>query len=194
MPDRIVMDLDDWTDATAYWATPILDRLYAESEGRLRVTLFAVPAYLSTYGAIRTRSRPWIELAVHGHTHAPNECAEWDAGRVTDLLGSLPPGTYAPVFRAPYWVTSPGLYEGLADAGWAVADHPSNAEKIPPRLARYVLSPEHGIGDAHRLLPVIQAHGHVENVMGNGLRERFGDFLALARSGADYAFVREVVQ
>ena len=202
MSDSIVFDLDDWCDAHAGWALPLLDTLYRESQGRLKVTLFTIPAQTDEETLVLCTARPWLELAVHGWNHTPGECLTWDIECTKQVLGAaLATGVqheeddpiYKPLFKAPYWQAAPEVYEALADCGWAVAAHPRDAQRLPGRLRRYVLAPDHRVGAPHTLLPIVQAHGHVQDVEGNGLRERWGDFVRLARSGLPYKFVTEVV-
>ena len=192
--EAICFDLDDYAD-TARWAWPYLDKLYAMSEGRLKLTLFAIPAFTSEAALWDARSRPWIELAVHGWDHRPAECESWTeeqtVEKLTDAVKRL--DGCVTVFRAPFWQTGPGLYAGLHAHGWAVADHPRNLEKHPHGLAQYTLGRWHHIGAKHPLLPLVQAHGHFDEVEGNGLRGRFEALADLARGGMDFKFVSEVV-
>lgn len=185
--DRIVCDLDDFEDATADAVMPLLDQLHAASNGRFKVTLFTIPGRTT-----RLPGRPWIELAAHGWDHSHLECRDWTRERTLEVLHAIP-SAYVSIFKAPYWTASPLVYETLAEEGWAVAEHPRNADRLPGSLRRYVLAPDHRIGAPHPRLPIVQAHGHVTDVEHNGLRERFGDFLRLAQSGMPFAFVSEVI-
>jgi len=200
--DAIVCDLDDYCDAHAGWALPLLDQLYQRSGGRFKATLFAIPGRLCGDALIDAAGRPYLELAVHGWGHALRECEHWTQEQTAEVLARcLAAGRqheednpyYTAIFKAPYWVTSPGLYAGLLASNWAVADHPQNLTRIPRALRRYVLSPSHRIGAAHHVLPVIQAHGHFTNETGNGLRECLGSFVGLAESGRPFKFVSEVL-
>src|SRR3990167_933471 len=190
---RIVVDLDDYSDDNAVRTLGLLDRLH-EHEPGFRATVFAIPGRCGPDALAQVGERPWLQLAAHGWDHRPAECVSWDHERATDYLRRIDAlDAYARVFKAPFWQTSPGLYAALMAEGWALADHPSNLGVIPVRLRSYVLGPRHGIGDAHPMLGVVQAHGHVDNVCGNGLAECFEAFDALRLRRLPYAYVSEVV-
>ena len=192
--ESIVVDIDDFCDAHAPWALPLLDRLYQESGGRFKATLFTIPAKTSPSVLLDTLTRPWLEVAVHGWAHEGPECAEWDLPRAQQVLEACgaPFIQFAKVFKAPHWIASPATYFALRDAGWTIADHPRNALTIPAGLRRYVLSDDHRLGVPHRILPVIQAHGHfTADGVDNGLREHFHQFRMLAQWGIPYTFVSE---
>lgn len=193
MADAICCDLDDYSDDVAPWALPTLDRLHAESGGRFRATLFTIPACTSPDTLHQAANRPWLELAVHGWDHQGPECATWTLERTREVLMKCSAAGYHPVFKAPFWTAAPAVYVALAQSSWTIADHPRNALTIPAGLRRYVLSPDHGIGRPHLVLPVIQAHGHFTNQgVDNGLREHLDAFRSLAQLGLEYKWVSEV--
>lgn len=202
MADVICVDIDDFEDEHADWSLDLLDRLRSESNFRFKATLFTIPARTSDHTLDRVALRPFLELAVHGWEHSPLECKDWTKERTAEVLGlCLKAGVeheeadshYKAIFKAPYWIASNDVYTALAKANWAIADHPQNWQKIPPYLRAYVLAPHHRIGDLHNTRPIIQAHGHFTNDVGNGLREHFKEFQKLATLGLEYKFVSEVV-
>lgn len=177
-----VLDLDDFHAGNH--RLDLLDRLRALHGPGFRVTLFAVPSPRGAPPAAASwpthrawlraarAARPWVEYGAHGWHHDHLECAAWGearAGAVLDELAAA--GLFAPVFRAPYWETSPGLYRALAARGWAVADHPRQAAAraaAAPGLRAYLLDGGPG-----------RVHGHVQDVCGNGLAEGFARYAAL---------------
>ena len=82
-----------------------------------------------------------------------------------------------------------------ANDRWIDFDGAYDAPRPRRRLAggRAKLDEAHRIGMLHRWQPLVQAHGHVGNDCGNGLEEAFESFLALAKSGKEFAFVTEVL-
>ncbi len=191
MTEHIVCDLDDFCDKHA-GVLHLLDELYDRSEGRFKVTLFTIPGLTSSWLLDLAKARPWVELAVHGWDHRYLECKDWTRERALEVLGKCGP-PYVRLFKAPYWKASPALYEALNDEGWAVADHPENVARLPMRIKRYVLSPYHQLGMRHAVLPITQAHGHMTNETGNGIRENFGTYIGLAQRGLPFKWVTEVL-
>jgi predicted deacetylase len=193
MADKIVMDLDDFNDENADNGLRLLDELYAASQQTLKCTLFTIPAWTSehTFARIRNRSS-YLQLAVHGWDHRWMECEAWTYETAQEVLKRCGE-PYQRIFKPPYWRANADVYRALLDAGWAVAEHPDNFEKLPPALRRYVLDSSHRIGMLHRWQPIVQAHGHVGNDCNNGLEEAFESFLVLAKSGKEFAFVSEVL-
>jgi hypothetical protein len=187
------MDLDDFEDVNADACLAALDQLYTASRETLKCTLFAIPARTSdvTFDRIRNRAA-YLQLAVHGWDHRWLECEQWTYTATQEVLKRCEDG-YQHIFKPPYWRANAAVYQALADAGWAVAEHPTNQQALPPNLRRYVLDEAHRIGMLHRWQPIVQAHGHVGNDCGNGLEEAFESFLELAKSGKPFAFVSEVL-
>lgn len=199
--ERIVMDLDDFEDDHASWALPLLDKFYQRSGGTFKATLFTIPAHTSEAVLRDAAARPYLELGVHGWVHSTRECMWWDETRTRQVLAEcLAAGRqheeddtyYTTVFKAPYWEATDAVYKALADAGWAVAEHPRNAHKLPRNLRAYILSPIHQIGTPHAIRPIVQAHGHFTNEVGNGFRENLGAFKDLLALELPFAFVSEV--
>jgi len=152
----------------------------------LKVTLFTIPAPAECLFGDHVRwlrsvkqARPWIEFAVHGWSHSHLECHNWTKGdilRVLYLAGAVE--IFVKGFKAPYWETSKGLYEGLLGRGWWIADHVKNKDKRPAGLRVYELDrPE-------------RVHGHIQNVCGNGLEEKFEYYASLK---GPFQFVSEVM-
>lgn len=144
-----------------------------------RCTLFAVPA-LGTPGFWQSVPE-WCELAVHGWLHPdPHECADWTADRMRELIAAKPP-RFVEGFKAPGWQISDGCYQALAEAGWWVADQHYNDQRRPAELRVHC----EGDGD--------HWHGHIQNVCGNGLEERWDELVDRVRRAETFQLVREAV-
>jgi hypothetical protein len=85
-------------------------------------------------------------------------------------------------FKAPGWQISDGCYHALLGADWWLADQPYNDHRRPPGLR------VHRLGDGDHW------HGHIQDVEGNGLAERFPELLERVRAAEGFQFVSEVVQ
>lgn len=116
---------------------------------KFKITLFTIPNKTSReMVALLSRHSDWIELAVHGFTHSSNfECFDWDREKAKELMFLLPAKGYAPIFKAPGWTITPdlcgyparedqliskdkrGVYKGLRDLGFIVADRHYNKER-----------------------------------------------------------------
>jgi hypothetical protein len=98
------------------------------------------------------------------------------------------PDRFVEGFKAPGWQVSEGTYEALKWAGWWLADHYENAERIPEGLRRHVISIAAGNGaDPNHW------HGHIPNVCGNGIAETFAILLERVTAATSFEWVSEVV-
>lgn len=155
----IVLELDDLCDR---W--DCRDQLLALKERipELRATLFAIPRLCSPDLIAFYRDLEWVELAVHGWTHALAECCDWGPLEAEQKLrwGAERLGG-ARGFRAPSWLTSQSTYQVLDKLGMWVADHPQHsadwgAHDIPRFLS-----------ELHDDLVVVHGHTHeVDNDVG----------------------------
>ena len=177
-----VLDFDDFRRENS--RLDLLDELKRRVTD-LKVTLFTIPmsscgwmAHMNWLAQVR-EERPWIELAMHGLHHDYLECSHWDQPRsLTHLLAVEETGIFVPGFKAPYWETSPGLYAALIERNWWIADHPKNISKRPAGLRVYELDRSERV------------HGHIQNVCGNGLEEKFEYYTSLK---GPFQFVSEVM-
>jgi len=179
------LDLDDFCVGNSQ--LPLLDELKARVPD-LKVTLFTIPCPTgpiamsplehAVWLTVVRQSRPWLEFAVHGWRHTFLECRDWSKADALEVLQRAETlAVYARVFKAPYWETSPGLYDAIAERGWVIADHPRNDALRPAGLRVYHLGPG-------------RAHGHVQNVCDNGLAEQFAFYASLQ---GPFKFVSEVM-
>lgn len=144
VPDKklrnVICSLDDFYpdyEANALSELYYLKDLYPN----FKVTLFAIPkrggkhhrTFFKTIAKI-----PWIELAIHGVYHTPNECDKWDKGQAEYILREYENyPEFVNVFKAPAWKFSKGLYEALKERDWICADIETNKDKWPDGLKVY---------------------------------------------------------
>ena len=161
-----------------------LDLLYElkEINPKFRCTLFAVPA-LGTPG-FWAAVPEWCELAVHGWKHPdPHECSEWTYERMVELLNEqIVEDWFDHGFKAPGWQISDGCYQALEEYGWWVADQHYNDHRRPASI------PFHCEGDGDHW------HGHIQNVCGNGLEERWDELVERVRRTEAFEFVGEAAR
>lgn len=158
-----------------------LDYLYGLRVIRpdFRATLFACPGRADP--DYWDRFPPWLELAVHGWTHAPLECATWTLDEIAFVIDNAP-SRFVAGFKAPFWTLSDACYAGLHEAGWWVADHPRNDARRPSGLRSHILD----VGPDHW-------HGHIGNDCGNGLEETWDHVVALVRDAPSFELMSETV-
>lgn len=166
----IVMDFDDYCDATA----PKLDLLcrLKDRMPNLQVTLFAIPRRCSP-AAIRDVKilGDWVALGMHGWRHTLGECWSWTKDEaLAKMRLAAAMGIDAGVFRAPQWVLDAETYYAAAELGWAVADHKDfRVLGTGCRVYTYnkpIWNP-----------PYTRVHGHLPNVCRNGIEEAFDQFV-----------------
>src|SRR5258708_4974218 len=82
-------------------------------------------------------------------------------------------------FKAPGWQISDASYLWLLRHNWWVADQDYNDERRPKALRVYKIGSNW--------------HGHIQDVMGNGLEETWDRVLELVKSAEGFNFISEVV-
>lgn len=177
----MIIDVDDLHEG--HDRLDLLVRL-REANPAFRCTAFAIPARCS---AAYLASLPeWIELAMHGWEHGDppsdgGECRHWSYERMQDAIFDKP-ARFVSGFKAPGWQISDECYEALVDHDWWVADEHLQDARRPAGLLAYL----HEDADD-------RWHGHVQNVCGNGLEERFDELLALVEAADSFQFASEAV-
>ena len=83
-------------------------------------------------------------------------------------------------FKAPGWQISDACYDVLLERGWWVADQHLEDQRRPAGLRTYFY--EDG-----------NWHGHVQNVCGNGLEERWGEVVERVRATTCFRFASEAL-
>lgn len=177
----LIVDLDDFHEDNHR-----LDLLHElrQVNPAFRCTLFAVPGLGSDeFWASVPR---WCELAVHGWLHPdPYECADWTAERMRQLIDEpIVRRWFTAGFKAPGWQISDGCYDALSNAAtwddpWWIADQHYNDHRRPRNLRH------HCEGDGNHW------HGHIQNVCGNGLEERWEELVDTVRAATHFRLISE---
>jgi len=178
----MIFDTDDFHETNH--RLDLLERLH-DANSMFRMTAFAVPAYCSE--SFLSGLPDWIEVAVHGWAHGGPGCEDareaehWTYEQSLDVLLAAP-GRFVEGFKAPGWQISDGMYQALAELDYWVADQHYNDSRRPFGLRVHC----EGEGD--------HAHTHVQNVCGNGLAERFPEWLSRVEAATSFELVSEVAQ
>jgi hypothetical protein len=173
----------DWDDHhPGNDAMPWMWRL-KEINPAFRATLFTIPGLCSPEWL--DAHPDWIELVPHGWLHpSPLECRDWSKARMFRLLDepiiehfSRPLG-----WKSPGWQTSGGVYEALVERGVWVADQHLDDHRRPPALKTnfYEDGPD-------------RWHGHVQDVCGNGISERWEELLGRVVAATDFWFASQAL-
>lgn len=173
----MIVDFDDFHECNHR-----LDLLAVlrEANPAFRCTLFAIPALGSA--SFWDSVPDWCELAVHGWGHStPYECVGWSYDQMYRLMENRP-HQFVKGFKAPGWQISDGCYSALSAGGWWLADQHYNDGRRPEGLRVHCLDD----GD--------HWHGHIQNVCGNGIEERFPALLSAVRSAETFDLISEIVQ
>lgn len=173
----MIVDLDDFHETNHR-----LDLLHQlkDTNPLFRCTLFAVPGL----GSDRFwESVPdWCELAVHGWLHPdPYECAGWTYERMQQAIDEKP-GRFVNGFKAPGWQISDGCYAALLDNGWWVADQHLEDGRRPRGLPVYFYEDGND-----------RWHGHIQDVCGNGLQERWGELVGRVAAATEFRVCSQAV-
>jgi peptidoglycan/xylan/chitin deacetylase (PgdA/CDA1 family) len=177
----VAFDIDDFSDR---WnCLQELMRL-RERYPRFKTTLFTIP-YKTDEALTDTVKRfPWIELAVHGFTHEPNdEMLHLRENEIAHSLAVIDGKTYVKGFKSPGWYISASVVNACNEKGYWVAMR----EEDRPFAAQC----KHGYYIAGEKYDYW--HGHSHNVCNNGLRECLHDLLRLWPREQEFKFVSEAV-
>lgn len=176
---KIALEFDDFSPRNSNFG--ILEDLMDHYE-HFKVTMFTVPWEIRfgqqtpiTQAAHdpwceAVKKCKWLEIALHGMTHAPLEFAEitTEEAHKRIVIGEkmfINKGIkLAKIFKAPQWEISKEATKAANDLGYDVVhDHYYNwnlADECP-------FTPEQIKNDEGTII----AHGHVQRVCGNGLEE-----------------------
>lgn len=189
MDQPVVFDLDDHCDQHGEETLSDLDKL-KKVYPALKVTLFTIPAKTSLSLLQETAKMDWIEIAVHGINHVPNEELREVSGEVLSgwfkdfqyIHGEKSP--YIKGFRPPGWFIKEEHVEACNKLGLWVALHVRDRKMLGPLC-------EHGFYCCDDRLPY--HHGHTHNVCGNWLRKDMDKLLTKWRKDQKFAFVSEAL-
>jgi hypothetical protein len=202
----MVVDLDDFGSnhiisdmCQTHDCRDALDKLhYANLD--FKCTLFAVPGEMTMELLEWCKSNnSWIELGMHGFYHRNNyECDKMTYDEFdeqfhifSDMLDSF----FVPLFKAPGWQISDGIYQWLDEGNWMLADQAYNNLRRPKGIQTYINNDGEFIADKGEVTAEIVPawHGHTWNCMGNGIYESFDELLNVVRSTTDFKFITEVL-
>lgn len=129
----------------------------------------------------------WLELAIHGLTHAPMEFAEISSDEaikrvlVAEKMFSNVGLKTVKIFKAPFWALSEQGEEAIQSADYYIAKdgyyHWNLANPLPENFPTD---------------KIMIAHGHVQNTMENGLEETMDKILSLP-TDTEFYFLSEAV-
>ena len=174
----LILDFDDFSEKNrGIFYLEILKKI----NPKFKVTLFTVPDKTSDkFIRLVEQYYDYIELVPHGYFHSYKECAGWDYELANKRLDEIEDRFSIKGFKAPFWETSKGLYAALSERGYWIADHDRNDRTRPNKIPCYKLGER-------------SWHGHIQNVCGNGLKERFGELTELVKKEKDFLFVSEYI-
>ena len=145
----------------------------------LKVNLFTILGKCSLKFIEAMKHYDWIDMIPHGWMHEDNyECFKWTKEESLKYLDKIEKYELTKGFKAPGWQISNGAYEALLERDYWVADQSYNNERRPKELKTYLLDEDWKV------------HGHIQNVCGNGLEEKFHYYISLT---GDFKFIKDVL-
>lgn len=143
------------------------------------------PEYMSFVSYVKKAQKDgWLDISIHGLTHAPSEFlnltykeAKGRALAAQKMLAHV--GIeYNKMFKAPQWQLSEDGKKAVEDLGMVVMEDGyynwNVKDERPPRKRKLV------------------AHGHVQDVCGNGIEESFIR-LTNVPSSAEWVFLKDLI-
>lgn len=192
-----IFDFDDFSPKNTNFG--LLEKL-REHYPNFKVTLFTVP-WETRFGdptiitehkfepfCSALRKLDWMEIALHGLTHVPEEFLRvtYNEAKKRLLVGEkmfinrkIP---YTRLFKAPYWQLSEEGKRAAEELGWTVMQdgyYNWNLKDAAPSKTIKKDGKEY-----------IFAHGHIQDVSGNGLEESMWKIMQLP-SDAEFGFLSD---
>lgn len=184
MPQPVTFDLDDFDDKTGEATLADLDELKL-TYPKFKCTLFTIPRKTSIGLLKDAKSRDWIELAVHGSTHTPNqELSVLSPQQLWESLKTVDHDYYVRGFRPPGWYITPQHIKVLSDANYWCAIH-ADSMKTMGHLAKHGI---YFVDDRKN-----NWHGHTHDVCGNWLHSWMPRLKTKWRMDQAFAFVSESI-
>lgn len=188
---KIVIDADDFSPRNS--GLGLLEEL-KEHYKNFKITLFTVPwdirwgdptpitdeKYRPFVNAIK-KSEKWMEIALHGLTHYPLEFEKISYKeasnriKVAEKMLQNQGVKYVKIFKAPNWEITKEGERAAKDLGFRV---------VKDGYYNWNLKDNMPLGD------YLIAHGHIQNVMGNGLEEAMPKLMRLPTS-TEFLFLSE---
>jgi hypothetical protein len=192
-PLKIALEFDDFGPKNHQ--LPLLEEL-KEHYPKLKVTMFTVPwdIRFGEHAAITldkfqpwvdaVKKFDWIEIALHGLTHIPLEFSEisYEGAKKRIIIGERMLENrdikFAKIFKAPHWSISEEGKKAAEDLGYSVVeDHYYNWNLID---------------DMPNTNELLIAHGHVQDVMGNGIAESMHKLMKLP-TDTEFYYLSEIL-
>jgi hypothetical protein len=184
MSPPVVFDVDDHCDE---WnCLPEMLRL-KEQYPHFKCTLFTIPEKISGRLLNETAEhRDWIEIAVHGIRHHPNEEMKSVsyAQLYKYLTENIDHSIYTKGFRPPGWAINSGTVRALNDAGYWCALHMRDRLNFG-KMCRHGY---YACGDRY---PYWHAHSH--GVCGNGIQDDIDKLLKMWPKEQKFGWVSESI-
>lgn len=196
---KVAIEYDDYSPVNSNFG--LLEQL-KEHYPNFKVTLFTVPWEIRFGQGLRGSSpitldkyKPWveaskadwIEIALHGLTHAPAEFAELseEASYKRIVIGmkmfqNVGFKNFAKIFKAPQWLISRDAVRAAENMGFVV---------VHDRYYNWNLADDAPAKGAKE--PYIM-HGHIQDDQGNGLEETFGRIMKLPPD-TEFMFLSDVL-
>lgn len=191
---KIALEFDDFSPKNSNFG--LLEELKEHYPG-FKVTMFTTPweirwgdmtpitnpEYAPWVNAVK-KCEDWLEIAVHGLTHAPMEFSElsYDEAKKRIMVAEkmfINRGIkYAKIFKAPFWALSAQGEKAIKDLGFTVVKDGYYNWNLADEMPK---------------LKVILGHGHVQNEMGNGLEEVFQKLMKLP-TDTEFVFLSEYLK
>jgi len=176
--EPIIFDLDDFCESNHR-----LDLIFKlkEKNPELKINLFTIIGKCSIGWLNKIRQYNWIQLIPHGLYHNTSyEFSNYTYTQAIQYLQNIEPLGLIKGFKAPGWQISDETYIALLEKGYWIADQSYNNYRRPKALKCYLLDSK----------PFIRIHGHIQNVCGNGLEEKYDFYKSLH---GQFKFIDEII-
>ena len=194
---KIAIELDDFSPRCSNFG--LLEQMREHFPG-FKITLFTVaweirwgeqtPITLEKFrpfSKATASSSDWLEVAVHGLTHASMEFAEksYDEARkrviIAEKMFANQRIPFAKIFKAPFWEISHEAERALTDLGYKVVKDGYFDWNMADEFPKFK-------GDKIHV-----AHGHVQETCGNGLEQVYPRLMKLPPK-TTFHFLSEVLK
>lgn len=194
---KIALELDDFSPRNSNFG--LLDNM-REHYKDFKVSLFTTPWEIRwgeqtpiTLDKFKpfteaVRNSDWIEVCVHGLTHAPLEFAEisYDNARkrviIAEKMFANRGITFTKIFKAPFWQVSEEAERALKDLGYYVCKDGYYDWNLADDYKKEFDKKEN-----------IIAHGHIQKTCGNGLEEVYPKLMDLP-ANTEWLFLSDIIK
>jgi len=181
MSQKIIFNIDDFCDNE--WGIMEYLNTLKNRYPDFRVTLFTVPFKISTENLLIAKETGWIELAVHGFNHIPDEMLILGKEEILEGFSKVDFSIFTKGFRAPYWLLNEQVIECCNKFGLWVALHHQKNESSWRTLC------EHGYYYPKAQNGFKCWYGHTYDI-----REKLSELLEIWPEDQKFGFVSEAIQ